>query len=86
MRMVELFTTGPAKVIGLEQGTLRKGAAADITILDLDRAWTFDASKSHSKSKNSPFDRREFRGGAVETIVGGETVWSADGGFAEVAE
>ena len=86
MRMVELFTTGPAKVIGLEQGTLRKGASADITLLDLERRWTFDAAKSHSKSKNSPFDRREFRGGAVETIVAGNTVWSIGGGFAEVPE
>ena len=86
MRMVELFTTGPAKVIGLEQGTLRKGGAADITILDLEREWTFDAAKSHSKSKNSPFDRREFRGGPAETIVGGKTVWSIEDGFAEVTE
>ena len=85
-RMVELFTTGPAKVIGMEQGTLRQGADADITILDLHRAWTFDAAKSFSKSKNSPFDRREFKGGAVETIVRGKTVWRAERGFAEAAQ
>ena len=86
MRMVQLFTTGPAKVMGMEQGTLRKGAKADITILDLGRTWTFDAAQSYSKSKNSPFDRRKFQGGQVETIVRGRTVWSADKGFAKPVE
>ncbi|MBG98873.1 MAG: dihydroorotase [Solibacterales bacterium] len=87
MRMVELFTTGPASVIGgLMQGTLRKGAEADITILDLNRAWTFDVSESKSKSKNSPFDRREFKGGPVETIVHGRTVWSAEKGCINLTE
>jgi len=76
MRMVELFTTGPAGVLGLKCGTLSPGAPGDVTIFDPERAWTFDATLSHSKSRNSPFDRKRFRGGPVATVVGGKVVYS----------
>ena len=59
MRMVELFTTGPARVIGLDRGTLAAGALGDVTVFSLDRQWTFDVNDSLSKSKNSPFDRHD---------------------------
>src|SRR5438309_11658285 len=73
MRMVELFTSGPARVLGMER-TIAPGQPADLTILSLDRAWTFRASESASKSRNSPFDGRNFKGGPVATIVGGRVV------------
>ena len=44
-RMVELFTTGPARVLNLERGRLAVGAPADITILDTERAWTYDVNQ-----------------------------------------
>jgi dihydroorotase len=75
MRLVELFTTGPAKILGLDRGTLRPGAAGDVTIFSTHREWTYDVNKSFSKSRNSPFDGRTFRGGAVATIVAGRIVW-----------
>jgi dihydroorotase len=75
MRMVDLFTTGPAKILGLQRGTLAAGAAADVTIFSPDREWTYDVNKSASKSRNSPFDGREFKGGPVATIVNGRVVW-----------
>ncbi len=75
-RMVELFTTGPANVLKLDRGTLAPGAPADVTIFDLDREWTYDVQQSFSKSRNSPFGGRRFRGGPVATIVGGEIVWN----------
>ena len=74
-RMVELFTTGPARVVGLDRGRLAVGAPGDITVLSLDREWTFDVNQTQSKSKNSPFDQHSFRGGPVATIVAGELVW-----------
>jgi len=77
--MVRLFTTGPARVLNLKRGTLAAGAPGDVTILDIERAWTYDVNKSHSKSRNSPFDGRTFRGGPVATIVNGRIVWSAEG-------
>jgi dihydroorotase len=73
MRMVELFTTGPARVLGKER-KLAAGEPADITIFSLDRPWTYRVKESASKSRNSPFDGRSFRGGPVATIVGGKIV------------
>ena len=71
MRMVELFTTGPARVLG-KQRKLAAGELADITIFSTDRLWTYNVKESASKSRNSPFDGRAFKGGPVATIVGGK--------------
>jgi dihydroorotase len=73
MRMVDLFTSGPARVLGLER-TIAPGQPADLTILSLKREWTFRASESASKSRNSPFDGQSFKGGPVATVVGGRVV------------
>lgn len=76
-RMIELYTTGPARILKLNRGTLQPGSAADITILDPSRQWVYDLSKSPSKSRNSPFHGMRFEGGPVATIVAGEIVWRA---------
>jgi len=76
-RMVELFTAGPARILKLNRGTLASGASADLTIFDTERTWTYDVNKSASKSRNSPFHGRRFRGGAVATVVDGAFVWQA---------
>jgi dihydroorotase len=75
VRLVELFTTGPARVLGIAKGTLAPGAAGDVTVFSLDREWVYDVNKSASKSRNSPFNGRVFRGGPVATVVGGRMVW-----------
>ncbi len=74
MRMVELFTTGPARVLGIER-KIAPGETADLTIFSTDLAWTFRAKESASKSRNTPFDGRTFRGGPMATIVAGNAVW-----------
>src|SRR5271154_6152136 len=74
MRMVELFTTGPARVLGKDR-KLAVGEPADFTVFSLDRAWTYNVKESASKSRNSPFDGRSFQGGPVATIVGGKIVY-----------
>jgi dihydroorotase len=74
MRMVELFTTGPARVLGIER-TLAAGQPADVTIFSTDRSWTYDVKDSPSKSRNSPFDRRTFKGAPMATVVAGRVVW-----------
>jgi dihydroorotase len=79
MRMIEVFTSGPDRVLNLNRGRLAPGAAADITIFDTERAWTYDVNRSASKSRNSPFHGKTFRGGPVATIVNGKIVWSASG-------
>ena len=75
MRLVELFTTGPDRILRLGRGKLEAGGPADVTIFDLDSEWTFFAERSCSKSKNSPFNGHQFRGGPVATVVSGRVVW-----------
>jgi dihydroorotase len=75
-RMVELFTTGPESVVRLGRGSLASGAPGDVTIFSTDLGWTYDVNQSHSRSRNTPFDGRKFRGGPVATIVNGQIVWS----------
>ena len=76
LKMVELFTTGPAGVLKLNAGRIAVGAAADLTMFDTERQWVYDVNRSCSKSRNSPFDGQAFRGGPVNTIVNGKSVWS----------
>jgi dihydroorotase len=78
MKMVELFTTGPAGVLRLDAGGMEIGAAADVTIFDTERRWVYDVNKSASKSRNSPLDGHELRGGPVATVVGGKIVWTLE--------
>jgi dihydroorotase len=74
MRFVELFTTGPARILKIER-KIAEGQPADLTLFSLEHRWTFRAKDSASKSKNTPFDGREFRGAPMGTIVGGRVVW-----------
>ena len=74
MRLVELFTTGPARVLGLER-CIAVGQPADLTIFSFDRPWTYKVNDSPSKSRNSPFDGRTFKGGPAATIVAGKIVY-----------
>jgi dihydroorotase len=78
MRLVELFTSGPAGVLNLDRGRLAVGAPADITIFDTGRAWTYDVNRSASKSRNSPWDGHAFQGGPAATVVNGRVVWAAE--------
>jgi len=75
-RIVELLSSGPARVFGLEgMGTLSPGAHADVTIFDPAKKWTYDASQSRSKSRNTPYDGWSFTGRVVATIVAGKIVY-----------
>ena len=71
MRMVELFTTGPARVLGMER-KLAAGQPADITIFSTTLQWKYNVNDSPSKSRNSPFDGRTFSGAPAATIVAGK--------------
>jgi dihydroorotase len=77
-RMIELFTTGPANILGLKRGTLKPGAPGDVTVFDTEFEWTYDVQQSCSKSRNSPFHGRSFRGGPSATVVGGEIKWNRE--------
>jgi dihydroorotase len=72
--MVELFTTGPARVLGMER-RIAPGQVADITVFSLDHSWTYHVKESPSKSRNSPFDGRAFKGAPMATIVAGKVIY-----------
>ena len=76
-RMIELLSVNPARVINVEGGTLSEGAPADITVLAPDMPVTVRASALKSKSRNTPFDAWQLRGGVAATIVGGRIVFRA---------
>jgi dihydroorotase len=73
--LIEKFTTGPARLLRLDKGTLSPGADADVTVFDPDREWVFDVRQSASKSRNSPFHGWTLKGRATLTVVGGKIVW-----------
>jgi dihydroorotase len=75
-RLIELYTSNPAKLLGLDRGTLAVGAVADVTLINPGLEWTVDKEQSFSRSRNNPFHARELKGRAVRTIVAGKTVWS----------
>jgi len=75
MRLVELLSTAPARLFGLEGGTLKPGAAADLCLIDLDMPWTLSLDKLHSRARNSTFEKAHFQGRVVKTMVGGKFVY-----------
>jgi len=75
-RLIEMFTLEPARLLGLDRGSLSVGVSADVTLIDPDLEWTVDREQSFSRSRNTPFHKWELKGRAVRTIVGGKTVWA----------
>jgi dihydroorotase len=75
-RLVKLCSINPARIFELkDRGTLRQNAWADVTILDPAFQWTFDVTRSRSKSRNTPFDGRTMTGAPVATIVAGRVAY-----------
>lgn len=72
--LISKMSWEPAKVLGLEGGTLTAGAAADVTVIDPELEWTVDAAKFYTKGSHSPFIGRKLKGRAILTVVDGEIV------------
>lgn len=77
MRLVELFSTSPARVFKLDRGTLKPGAVADVTIFAAHEETVVDVSRFRSKSRNTPFAGWRLRGAPVATIVAGRIAFDA---------
>lgn len=76
-RLIRLFSSNPAKVLGLtDRGTVREGFPADLTLLDLDREFIIRAEDFHSRSINCPFIGWKGKGVVAYTIVGGKIVYN----------
>jgi dihydroorotase len=78
-RLVELLSVNPARILRVPGGSLSPGSPADITILAPDLKVRITAIHLRSRSKNTPFDGWELRGGVAATIVGGRTVYFCNG-------
>jgi dihydroorotase len=77
-QMLAKMTANPAAVLGVERGTLKVGAIADVTVIDPDVEWAIDVTKFKTKSRNTPYHGWKVKGRAVGTIVGGEVKkWEA---------
>jgi len=76
-RLVEMMSLNPAALLRLDAGTLARGAAADITVIDPDIEWTVEPARFLSRSRNTPFAGMRMRGRVRLTIVAGEIVFDA---------
>jgi dihydroorotase len=84
-RLVELLSVNPARILGVQGGSLAPGERADITVIAPDLKVRVLAAKMRSRSKNTPFDGWELRGAVAATMVGGRTLFTnADAGIANL--
>jgi dihydroorotase len=75
--LITHLTFNPAKIIGVDRGTLKVGATADLVIFDPDKTVTVDREKFRSKGKNTPFHGWQLSGSVLYTIVSGKVVFSS---------
>ncbi len=77
-QLIEKMSCNPARILGLDRGTLKRGAIADITLIDTLAEWVFETGQLASKSMNSPFFGCKMKGAAFATILGGRVVYRID--------
>ena len=75
MQMAEKMSYNPAKVLGIDKGTLNEGSVADITIIDPDYEYAIDVDSFVSMGKNTPFNGYKAKGDVVATICNGNVVY-----------
>ena len=76
MRLIDAMSTRPARLLGLDAGTLAPGAPADLILVDLDYPWVVKEAELHSRSRNTAFEGARLSGKVVRTLVGGDTVYA----------
>jgi dihydroorotase len=78
-QLIEKLTVNPARVLGIDRGTLKPDAKADVTIIDPKAEWTIDPNSFRSKSRNCPFAGWKVRGRAHAVLLNGQVKYSANG-------
>ena len=76
LKLIELITINPAKILKINKGTLKVGSDADICIFDPDKPWKVDANKLKSKSKNAAIENKSLQGKVLMTFLKGQLVYS----------
>lgn len=79
LHVLETMTAAPARILGLESGALKKGAAADLVLFDPEESFAVDPAKLRSRARNTPFEGRTFEGRVHRTYVNGECVFARNG-------
>jgi dihydroorotase len=74
--MIEKMTINPARILKIDKGTLKEGAAADITIIDPEKKHIIRSKNFFSLSRNTPFEGKKCKGAIDTTIVAGELVFT----------
>ena len=77
-QLIKLLTCNPSNLLKLGKGTLSPEVDADITIFDPNEEWVVDPEKFQSRSSNSPWIGKKFRGKVKQTLVSGRIVWDSD--------
>ncbi|WP_457600376.1 dihydroorotase [Hydrogenivirga sp.] len=75
LKLIELMSTNPARILGIDGGTLREGSPADIVIFDLKKEWVLNEETNFSKSRNTPLWGKTLTGKVIYTIKGGRVVY-----------
>lgn len=77
MQMAEKMSYNPARILGIDKGSLAEGKTADVVVIDPEAEYVIDAAAFESKGKNTPFDGWKVKGKVMRTIVAGKTVYKA---------
>lgn len=78
MQLVEKMSYNPARIAGIDRGTLCIGSVADITVMDPDKEWTINRDDFVSMGHNTPFDNRRVKGEVKYTMVSGKIVYQKE--------
>lgn len=77
LQMAEKMSYNPARILGIDKGTLQVGKEADVVIIDPDAEYVIDKNTFVSKGRNTPFHGRKVKGKVMTTICGGKIVYQA---------
>ena len=73
--LIAALTCNPAKILGINKGSLKKGYDADICVFDINKPWVVTKNNLKSKSKNTPIENRNLQGQIIKTFVKGELAY-----------
>ena len=76
-KLIASITSNPAKILGIDKGSLQKGKDADLCIVDIDKPWVVSKDKFKSKSKNTPIENRKLQGQVLKTFIKGELAYES---------
>ena len=74
-KLIASLTSNPAKILGINKGSIEKGQDADLCVFDINKPWVVDKTKLKSKSKNTPIENRHLQGQVLKTFIKGELLY-----------